>query len=116
MQRYLPTLARILLAQVFLIQVVVLIIGFFNTPDGYAEFKSHVGSIAPLVVLVQLVGGLSLLLGYKTKVVALVLAVYAFVSTFFLPVSALNYAAIAGGLVLLSIYPVTACSLDNLKK
>ena len=73
MQRYLSALARILLAQVFLLQVIMLVIGFFSTLDGYQQSQLSLGSLglpgifAPLIILVQLVGGLSLILGYKTR-------------------------------------------------
>ena len=39
MQRYLTTLARILLAQIFLLQIIMLIYGFFNNPNGYLEYQ-----------------------------------------------------------------------------
>ena len=35
MIKYLGTLGRVLLAQLFLLQVIALIIGFFNNPTGY---------------------------------------------------------------------------------
>ena len=45
MQRYLSTIARILLAQVFLLQIVMLIVGFFNNPNGYQEYQMGLGSL-----------------------------------------------------------------------
>lgn len=122
MQRYLPTLARILLAQVFLLQITMLIIGFFGNPDGYAQYQAQLGSLglagifAPLIILVQLVGGLALFLGYKTKFFALFMAIYAVIISFLLHLPVLQYIAIAGGLLMLYLNPVMACSLDNLKK
>ncbi|MEQ1488195.1 MAG: DoxX family protein [Methylotenera sp.] len=122
MQRYLPTLARILLAQVFLLQITMLIIGFFGNPDGYAQYQAQLGSLglagifAPLIILVQLVGGLALFLGYKTKFFALFMAIYAVIISFLLHLPVLQYLAIAGGLLMLYLNPVMACSLDNLKK
>ena len=56
MQRYLTALARILLAQVFLLQITMLIIGFFSTPDGYQQYQAGLGSLglasifAPLII------------------------------------------------------------------
>ncbi|NOT65786.1 MAG: DoxX family protein [Methylotenera sp.] len=122
MQRYLPTLARILLAQVFLLQITMLIIGFFGNPDGYAQYQAQLGSLglagifAPLIILVQLVGGLALFLGYKTKFFALFMAIYAVIISFLLHLPVLQYLAIAGGLLMLYLNPIMACSLDNLKK
>jgi putative oxidoreductase len=120
MQRYLTALARILLAQVFLLQITMLIIGFFSTPDGYQQYQAGLGSLglasifAPLIILVQLVGGSALLLGYKFF--ALVMAIYAIVISILLHLPVLQYLAIAGGLLMLYLNPTTACSLDNIKK
>lgn len=122
MQRYLSALARILLAQVFLLQITMLIIGFFSNPNGYAHYQAGLGSLglasifAPLIILVQLVGGLALIFGYKTKFFALFMAIYAVIIAFLLHLQVLQYAAIAGGLLMLYLNPVTACSVDNLKK
>lgn len=121
MQKYLATLARILLAQLFLVQVIVLIIGFTSNPDGYQQYQANLGSMglpgifAPLIILVNTIGGLALLLGYKTKAFALVMAVYIVGLTLLLKLPLLQYLAIAGGLLLLYANPNTACSLDNLK-
>ncbi|PPD47784.1 MAG: hypothetical protein CTY14_03765 [Methylotenera sp.] len=122
MQKYLATLARILLAQLFLVQVIVLIIGFTSNPDGYQQYQGSLGSMglpgifAPLIILVNTIGGLALLLGYKTKAFALVMAIYIVGLTLLLKLPLLQYLAIAGGLLLLYANPNTACSLDNLKK
>ena len=122
MQKYLATAARILLAQLFLVQVVVLIIGFTNNPDGYQQYQATLGSMglpgifAPLIILVNTIGGLALLLGYKTKAFALVMTVYIVGLTLLLKLPLLQYLAIAGGLLLLHTNPNTALSLDNRKK
>ncbi|WP_047552152.1 DoxX family membrane protein [Methylotenera sp. G11] len=122
MQKYLTTIARILLAQIFLVQVVALVISFMNNPSGYQEYQAGLGSLglpgifAPLIILINLIGGLGLLLGYKTKAVALAMAIYVVALIFLLKLPLLQYLAIAGGLLLLNANPNTACSLDNLKK
>lgn len=122
MHGYLSTIARILLAQVFLLQIVMLIIGFFSNPNGYQDYQMGLGSLglasifAPLIILIQLVGGLALLLGFKTKFFALFMAIYAVVISILLHLPVLQYLAIAGGLLMLYLNPITAFSLDNLKK
>ncbi len=122
MQRYLSALARILLAQVFLLQVTMLMVGFFSNPDGYAQYQSGLGSLglpgifAPLIILIQLVGGLALFFGYKTKFFALFMAIYAVIISVLLHLPVLQYLAIAGGLLMLYLNPVTSCSVDSLKK
>lgn len=122
MQKFLPTVARMLLAQIFLIQVIVLIIGFTSHPDGYLQYQAQLGGLglpgifAPLIILINFVGGLCLFLGYKTKFFALFMAIYAVMLSFFLKLPVLQYLAITGGLLMLYTYPVTAYSLDNRKK
>jgi putative oxidoreductase len=122
MKNYIPVLARVLLAQIFLLQIIMLILGFFNNPEGYQQYQAGLGSLglpgifAPLIILVQLVGGISLLLGYKTKFFALFMAIYAVIISLLLHLPVLQYLAIAGGLLMLYANPATACSLDNLKK
>lgn len=122
MQIYLGTLGRVLLAQVFLLQVIILIVGFFNTPDGYQQYQAGLGSLglpgifAPLIILVQLVGGLALFLGFKTKFFALLMAIYAVIISYLLHLPVLQYLAIAGGLITLYVNSNTAFSLDNRNK
>jgi putative oxidoreductase len=122
MQKYLATAARVLLAQIFLLQVIALIVGFMSNPTGYQEYQAGLGSLglpgifAPLIIFMNLVGGAGLLLGYKTKAFALIMAVYIVILSFILRLPVLQYLAIAGGLLLLYVNPITACSLDNLKK
>lgn len=122
MQRYLTALARILLAQIFLLQIIMLIYGFFNNPNGYLEYQMGLGGLglpgvfAPLIILVNFVGGLALFLGYKTKFFALFMAIYAVIISFLLHLPVLQYLAIAGGLFMLYLHSETAFSLDNLKK
>lgn len=122
MQKFVPTLARVLLSQIFLIQFIMLIYGFMHNPTGYQDYQVGLGMLglpgifAPLIILVNLVGGLALFLGYKTKLAAIVMAIWAVLIAFLLKLPPLQYLAIAGGLLLLSAYPSTAFSLDNFKK
>lgn len=122
MKKYIEVFARVLLAQVFLLQITMLIIGFFNNPEGYQQYQAGLGSLglpgifAPLIILVQLAGGLALFLGYKTKFFALFMAIYAVIISFLLHLPVLQYLSIAGGLLMLHLHPVTAYSIDNLKK
>ncbi|MDH4456448.1 MAG: DoxX family membrane protein [Candidatus Methylopumilus sp.] len=122
MNKYLSTLGRVLLAQLFLLQVIALIIGFFNSPSGYLDYQNALGHqglpgiFAPLIILVQLVGGIALMLGFKTKPAAIAMAIYAIFISFALGLSPFQYLAIVGGLLTLAANPTTAFSLDNLKK
>lgn len=132
MNKYLGVVARILLAQVYLI------VGLYShvyqsmsNPLFYDGFQQYLGSVglpgifAPLMILIEVLGGALLFLGYKTRFAALLLVGYSlFIAVVFHRnlanpqemLACLQYLAVAGGLLTLAINPQTACSLDNLKK
>lgn len=129
MKNYIEVLARVLLAQIFLIAVFITISQITSIPQGYETYTSYLaahglpGIFAPLTILIQLVFGLGLMLGYKTKVCAYVLAVYAVFIALFMKLQevgglilTLQYLAIAGGLIMVGIHDQMALALDNLKK
>lgn len=126
MQSYQTTIARVLLALVFLGLVLLRLSSITSNPDGYLQYQMTLGQFglpgifAPLLILVQLVGGVALLVGFKTKVAARVMMVLALFLAIVLgrmiPEVFFLYLGIAGGMLLLSTYPQTALSLDNIKK
>lgn len=126
MQQYQTAIARILLALVFLGLVLLRLSAIMNSPDGYLQYQVTLGQFglpsifAPILILLQLIAGVGLLLGFKTKLFARILLVLslflAFVLGRVIPEVFFLYIGIAGGMLLLSQYPQTACSLDNLKK
>ena len=129
MKNYIPVLARVLLAQIFLVAVLITLSQITNHPQGYAAYTQYLaahslqGVFAPLTILIQLVFGLGLLLGYKTKVCAYTLAVYAMFIALFMKLQEVNgliltmqYLAISGGLIMTALHDKMSCSLDNLKK
>jgi putative oxidoreductase len=96
------------------------------SPNGYVDYQIQLGLlglpgiVAPLIILIQLVGGLALLAGYKTKLAAYVLASYSLFLVIILgrvsPETMLVYIGIAGGLLHLALNPKTAFALDNRMK
>ena len=126
MNKFIPVVARLLLAQIFLVAIVIQLTIIMNDPNGYENYRVYLGQyglpgiFAPLMILVQLLGGAALLLGYKTRLAAFALAGYAVFVAFALkfnePVIFMQYLAIAGGMLALTVIAPTACSLDNLKK
>jgi putative oxidoreductase len=126
MNKYIPVAARLLLAQIFVVATVIQLMLFTSNPEGYEGFRMYLGAhglpgiFAPLIILVQLAGGLALLLGFKTRTFAFVMAGYSLFVAFALrlnePVIFMQYLAIAGGLLALAAIAPTACSLDNLLK
>ena len=126
MQSYQTTIARVLLALVFLGLVLLRLSSITSNPDGYLQYQMTLGQFglpgifAPLLILVQLVGGVALLVGFQTKIAARVMMVLALFLAIVLgrmiPEVFFLYLGIAGGMLLLSTYPQSALSLDNIKK
>jgi putative oxidoreductase len=126
MCRFQTAAARILLALVFFGIVILKLIAITSSPDGYLQYQFMLGQLglpalfAPLLILIQFVFGLALLVGYKTKLSARVLAVLATFMAVVLSQASLDaffaYMGIAGGMWLLSLYPETGFSLDNRQK
>lgn len=126
MQKFLPVVARILLAQIFLLATVLQLLAITSHPDGYTAYQVHLGQFglpglfAPLTILVQLLGSAALLLGYRTRAAAWLLAGYAVFVAFFMkmydPIAFMQYLAIAGGMLGMAALAPTACSLDNFRK
>lgn len=121
MNKFLGVAGRVLLAQLFLVQVVILVYGFLNNPNGYQDYQVGLGQhglpgvFAPLIILIQLLGGVFLLIGYKTKATAIFMAIYAVFIAFTLGLAPLQYLAVVGGLLTLANNPRTAFSVDGLR-
>ena len=132
MNKYLGLIARILLAQVYLI------VGLYahvyqsmSNPMFYSGFQQYLGSVglpgifAPLMILVEITGAVLLFIGFKTRFAAFLLAGYSvFIALVFHNdlgnpqelLACLQYLAVAGGMLAMANNPVTAWSLDNLGK
>ncbi len=69
--------ARVLMAQIFIIAGWGKLMGFSGT-EGYFSSLGipMVGIVTPLVILIELGGGLALLLGFRTRWVAAVIAAF----------------------------------------
>ena len=74
--KYLPLAARICLALIFLKAGISHLIGFSGFADMLGQRLFLGGLLAAGTVIFQLVGGLSLLLGYKVKIGALLLIIF----------------------------------------
>jgi putative oxidoreductase len=126
MQKYQTAAARMMLALVFLGLVLLRLSAIMSSPDGYLQYQMTLGQFglptifAPLLILVQVVAGVCLFIGFKTQLFARILAVLALFLAIVLgraiPEVFFLYIGVAGGMLLLSVYPQTACSIDNIKK
>lgn len=120
------TIARILLASVFLGAVIVRLMIITSHPNGYVEYQMSLGQVglasifAPLLILVQLVAGVGLLIGFKTKYCAYALAVLALFLAIVLGrfdfQSMFVYFGVAGGMLMIALNPASPFSVDNIKK
>lgn len=123
MERMIDLVARILLSHIFLISGVTKILGYAET-QGYMEAYGVPGSLLPLVIATEIIGGLSVLLGWKTRWGAIALAGFTLLAAFFFhtefsdQAQMINYMknlAITGGLLLLVIRGAGAWSIDARK-
>jgi putative oxidoreductase len=90
--------------------------------QGYMEAMGVPGFLLPLVILTEVLGGLAIILGWKTKYAAIALAGFCIFSAVLFHADFSNQAemtnfmkniAIAGGFLTLFIHGAGAFSLDN---
>ena len=120
---YLPTVGRLLLAAIFLISGV----GKMLDPAGTIGYIGAVGLPLPelgylLAVVVEIGGGLLLIAGYRTRLVAVSLAVFTVAAAIFFHnqfadqnqlIHFLKNIAIAGGLLQVAAFGAGRFSLDS---
>ena len=123
MDKLISVAARLLMAQIFIISGWEKLTGFSGT-EGYFSSLGipMVGVVAPLVILIELGGGLALLLGFKTRWVAAILALFTVGSAL---IAHTNFAdqgqvinfmkniAIAGGFLMFVKYGAGPVSVDE---
>jgi len=116
-------IARILLALIFFVSVLLILNNISTTPDGYSMYQDMLGArglpgiFAPISILIQFI------FGFKIKKTAYILAGYTFIwaITYFvnalggqpLLLNSLQYLALTGGLLHLGSNPNTGFSLDS---
>lgn len=121
MERVLELGARILMAQIFIISGFGKITGFAGTQQ-YMEAAHVPGMLAPLVILVELGGGIALLLGFFTRWVALALAAFTLGAALLFHlhpgdqgqmINFMKNLAMAGGLLMFVRYGAGGASIDR---
>jgi putative oxidoreductase len=114
--------ARLLMAQMFIISGWQKLTGF-NGTEGYFSSLGIplVGVVTPLVILIELGGGLALLFGFKTRWVAAVIAAFTVGSALIAHMNfsdqgqAINFMknlSITGGLLWFAKYGAGSASID----
>ena len=120
---YAPALGRVLLSLIFVMAG----IGKIGAPAGTKGYIASVGMPAPdlayiAAVVIELGVGLALLVGFKARIAAVILAVFTVVATAFFHnqlgdqiqmIMFLKNLAIIGGLLLVFAYGAGSFALDN---
>lgn len=112
--------ARLLAAAIFIVAGYGKVTGY----DGTAQYMQAMGvptGLLPLVILLELGGGIALLLGFQTRLVALALAGFSIISAFIFHTGAdqmqqimfLKNFAMAGGLLAFVVFGAGRLSLDG---
>lgn len=83
LNRYLPALGRLLIAAIFLISG----LSKITSPEGTQAYIASAGLPAPLLayiiaVIVEVGGGILLVIGFQTRLAALVLAIFTLAAAF----------------------------------
>lgn len=118
-----PTLllARVLLAAIFVLSGYSKIGGYAGT-QGYMEKMGVPGALLPLVIAVELLGGLALVVGFQTRIAALLLAGFTLVAGFLFHfnladqmqfIQFFKNVSIAGGFLALAVAGPGAWSVDR---
>lgn len=111
--------ARISLATLFIVAGLGKIAGYEGTA-GYMQSMGVPGALLPFVIALELGGGLAIAVGYRTRLVAFLLAGFALLSglVFHSPLDPseqtqfLKNLALAGGFLLLVVHGAGRLSLD----
>jgi len=121
MTKYSSLISRILLSHIFILAGFSKITGYAGT-QGYMESVGVPGMLLPLVILLELGGGLAILVGLKTKLVSYALAVFSIIAAIIFHsnladqmhmIMFMKNFAIAGGFLLLAEHGAGNYSFDN---
>ena len=124
MERTLNVTGRVLLAHIFVISGWSKIAGYAGT-QAYMTSVGVPGELLPLVIALELLGGLALIVGFKTRWTAIALAAFSVVSAVIFHsnfadqmqmISFMKNFAMAGGLLILAQTGATAFSVDAAKR
>lgn len=123
MNYVLNLLGRIGMSAIFIISGIQKITGYAGT-QGYMESVGVPGMLLPLVIITEVLGGLMILLGFKTKWAAIALAGFSVLSALLFhldfsdqmqAISFWKNIAIAGGFLILAASPAGQYSVDGRK-
>jgi putative oxidoreductase len=124
MERTFNLAGRVLLAHIFVLSGWSKIAGYAGT-QAYMASVGLPGTLLPLVIALELLGGLGLIVGFKTRWTALALAAFSVIAALVFHnnfadqmqlISFMKNLAIAGGLLVLAQTGALAPSVDAAKR
>ena len=124
MDKYINLAGRLLLGQIFLLAGLNKIPGYAGT-QGYMESMGVPGALLPLVILLEIGGGLAVILGWQARLASYALAVFTLVAAVIFHsnladqmqmIMFMKNFAIAGGLLILAVNGAGGLSLDGRKR
>ncbi|HSS66245.1 MAG TPA: DoxX family protein [Gammaproteobacteria bacterium] len=114
-------LGRVFIAAMFISSGIDKISGYAGT-QAYMESQGVPGALLPLVILVEVAGGLAVVVGWQTRLAAFLLAGFCLVSALLFhldfddqmqTIMLMKNVAIAGGFLFLVAHGAGALSIDN---
>lgn len=114
---FIALVARVLMAYIFIVAGWGKITAYSATM-GYMESKGVPGALLPLTILVELGGGLALLLGFQARLAALGLAVFSLMTALLFhsgaedSINLMKNMAMTGGLLFLMLHGAGKFSVD----
>ncbi|UJP04604.1 MAG: DoxX family protein [Nitrosomonas sp.] len=114
-------IARLLLGQIFLLSGVFKISGYAGT-QGYMEAMGVPGMLLPLVIALEIGGGLAIVVGWRTRIASGILAAFTLIAAAIFhhnladqvqQIMFMKNIAITGGLMLLVAYGAGGFSVDQ---
>ena len=121
MQNWSIVIGRILLGHIFLLAGINKISGFAGT-QGYMESMGVPGMLLIPVIILEIAGGLAVILGWQTRIAALVLAAFTVVAGIIFhsdfanqmqSIMFMKNLSIAGGLMILAAMGAGRLSVDS---
>ncbi|WP_426241623.1 DoxX family protein [Psychrobacter sp. TWP2-1-2] len=121
LQELSAAIGRLFLSMIFIFSGFTKITGYAAT-QGYMESMGVPGMLLPLVIAVELFGGLAILFGFKARFVAILLVGFNIISAllfhqFWIDESQMNpfmkNIAMAGGFLMIFAHGAGAYSIDN---
>jgi putative oxidoreductase len=121
MEKISQLVARIFLGHIFLLAGISKLSAYEGT-QGYMDMMGVPGMLLPLVILLEIGGGLAIIAGWQTRWTAIALAGFSVVAAAIFHnnfadqmqmIMFMKNIAISGGLILLAVHGAGAYSLDN---